>query len=87
MTLNDISVRLRVLGYEIGGNHVTPEEAQETLQSLAEEIDKQNMTIAFETTRYQSKVSECTGITDTDIYFYLKNRDFEERNPKKESAE
>lgn len=50
MTLNEISTKLNSYAYECGGNHHTPQEIQETLLELADEIYKikENMLVFTE---------------------------------------
>lgn len=72
MTLNEISVRMKVLADECGGNHHTGKEAEEILNSLARELDDVALAITVATDAHYAKVRECTGRTEWSVREFLR---------------
>lgn len=79
MTINDISVEMKVLAQYIGGNHLTNKEAEEKLSDLAHKLDDVNMSLSIKIAMMQKDVDEnCTGITERGRFLYLRHKNIEE---------
>lgn len=72
MTLNEISVRMKVLADECGGNHHTGKETEEILNSLARELDNVALAITVATDSHYVKIREFTGRTERCVRIFLR---------------
>lgn len=71
-SIENIATKMRALASEIGGNHHSPEEAQDLLNKLADELSEVNMNISI---RLHDAIDEADGLLDIDdSYRFLYQR-------------
>ena len=76
-TLNSIATELRNTASLVGGNHLSPKEAEQKLNSLAEEIDEINVNFLELT----DSIKKLVGLDENYLLMVKRERDIKERSP------
>ena len=78
MTIENIATKMRALASEIGGNHHSPEEAQDLLNKLADELSEVNMNISIRLHNAIDEADGLLGINDSYRFSYQRQKNIKE---------
>jgi len=78
MTIENIATKMRVLASEIGGNHHSPEEAQDLLNDLADQLSEVNMNISIKLHDTISEADGLLGINNSYRFLYQRQKNIKE---------
>jgi len=78
ISIENIATKMRVLASEIGGNHHSPEEAQDLLNKLADELSEVNMNISIRLHDAINEADRLSGINDCYRLLYQRQKNIKE---------
>ncbi len=87
MAIENIATKMRALASEIGGNHHTPEEAQDLLNKLADELSEVNMDISIRLHDTINEADGLLGIDDNYRFLYQKQKNIKENGDSNEKTD
>lgn len=80
MTIEDIATKMRMLAYEIGGNHHSPKEAEKILIELADELSEVNINMSIKLNKCLNEVDDkFTGISENYRFIHLRQKNIKEQ--------
>ena len=78
MSIENIATKMRALASEIGGKHHSPEEAQDLLNKLADELSEVNMNISIRLHNAIDEADGLLGINDSYRFSYQRQKNIKE---------
>lgn len=77
-SIENIATKMRALASEIGGNHHSPEEAQDLLNKLADELSEVNMNISIRLHDAIDEADGLLGVDDSYRFLYQRQKNIKE---------
>lgn len=77
-SIENIATKMRALASEIRGNHHSPEEAQDLLNKLADELSEVNMNIFIRLHDAIDEADGLLGIDDSYRFLYQRQKNIKE---------